>query len=118
MLTMPAFRIFICGCPTFHFIAIFNIFKNTLTAYSFIASLTCWFFSIYSIRTSVSILISMSASTEMQYYRIVRIWLMNLMAYPSQFRTIVSNLNLFLLDLFQVTYYFLSIIFDSTGPTS
>lgn len=39
------------------------------------------------------------------------------MAYPWQFLTILSNLNLFLLVFVHVVYSFFSIILASTGPT-
>ncbi len=117
ILIIPPFLILIWGLPTFHFIATFRIFKNTLVAYYFNAYLTCGLLSIYYRRTNVSILISISQSSDIQYSRTVRISLIYLIASPSQFRTIVSNLNLFLLVLFQFTYYFFDIIWAKTGPT-
>jgi hypothetical protein len=82
MLITPAFLILICGLPTFHFIAIFNIFKYTRVACYFKAYLIWVFVNIYYNKTRVSILISISQSTEIQYSRTVKIEPKKRIAYP------------------------------------
>lgn len=117
ILITPAFLILIWGFPTFHFIATFNIFLMILNPFSLMTGSNYFWDISSSSNTKVSILISMSHSKEIEYSITVRISFMNLFASPWQLRTIVSNLNLFLLVFVQFMYYFDSIMFWSTGPT-
>lgn len=118
ILITPAFRIFIWGLPTFHWMATRRTLFSSCSESGPRAICKSGRVSRYSMRTRVSIRTSKSLWGLTIHSKICSISWRNRLAYEQQLRTIVSNLKRFLLVRFQPVYSLVFMMRYRMGPIS